>query len=62
MLEREKLHLYAITDRHWLNGRTLESQVREVLEGGATMLQLREKALSPEAFLAEAHGIKAVCD
>ena len=36
--------------------------LRRVLEGGATMLQLREKALSPEAFLAEAHGIKAVCD
>jgi len=55
------LHLYAITDRHWLNGRTLESQVREVLSGGATMLQLREKSLDPAAFLSEARVIQGVC-
>ncbi len=56
------LHLYAVTDRHWLHGRTLESQVREVLAGGTTILQLREKCVSDEDFLAEARVIKAVCD
>ena len=61
-MDRRKLHLYAITDRHWLNGRTLESQVREVLLGGVTMLQLREKTLSETEFLAEANTIKCVCD
>ncbi|MBR4519257.1 MAG: thiamine phosphate synthase [Victivallales bacterium] len=53
--------LYAITDRHWLNGRTLASQVREVLEGGATMVQLREKTLGDEEFLAEAREIQRLC-
>lgn len=61
-MDRRKLHLYAITDRHWLNGRTLESQVREVLLGGVTMLQLREKTLAETEFLAEANTIKCVCD
>ena len=61
-MDRRKLHLYAITDRHWLNGRTLESQVREVLEGGVTILQLREKELPEADFLAEARVIKDLCD
>ncbi|MBO4619213.1 MAG: thiamine phosphate synthase [Victivallales bacterium] len=61
-MDANSLHLYAITDRHWLNGRTLASQVREVLEGGATMVQLREKSLSDAEFLAEAREIKGVCD
>ena len=56
------LHLYAVTDRQWLHGRTLESQVREVLSGGVTILQLREKHLSDTEFLAEARSIKGVCD
>lgn len=56
------LQLYAVTDRHWLNGRTLESQVREVLAGGTTILQLREKNISDEEFLAEAKVIQKTCD
>ena len=40
---KENLLLYAVTDRHWLNGRTLKEVVLESLEGGVTMLQLREK-------------------
>lgn len=55
------LHLYAVTDRQWLHGRTLESQVREVLEGGTTILQLREKCLSDDAFLDEAKEIQKTC-
>ncbi len=50
--------LYAVTDRSWLNGATLESTVEKVLEAGVTFLQLREKDLSDEAFLAEAKKIK----
>ncbi|MBR4125291.1 MAG: thiamine phosphate synthase [Victivallales bacterium] len=61
-MDANSLHLYAITDRHWLNGRTLASQVREVLEGGATIVQLREKSLDDVEFLAEAREIKGVCD
>lgn len=61
-MDANSLHLYAITDRHWLNGRTLASQVREVLEGGATIVQLREKSLDDVEFLAEAREIQGVCD
>ena len=46
----EELLLYAVTDRHWLNGATLISQVEAALKGGATFIQLREKNLDDEAF------------
>ena len=55
------LLLYAVTDRYWLNGRTLTDVVRESLEGGVTMLQLREKTLEEPAFLAEAKELQALC-
>ncbi len=55
------LLLYAVTDRHWLNNRTLTDVVRESLEGGVTMLQLREKTLAEPAFLAEAKELQALC-
>ena len=58
--ERDLL-LYAVTDRTWLEGRTLASQVAEALEGGATMIQLREKHLDHDAFLAEAREIQSLC-
>ena len=38
---REQMLLYAVTDRHWLNGQTLYEQVEEALKGGATFIQLR---------------------
>ena len=37
---REQMLLYAVTDRHWLNGQTLYEQVEEALKGGATFIQL----------------------
>ena len=53
-VKKESLLLYAVTDRYWLNGRTLASVVEEALEGGATFLQLREKNLDGGHFLEEA--------
>ena len=55
------LRLYAVTDRSWLGTKTLAQQVEEAILGGATMVQLREKELDDEAFLAEAAALKAVC-
>ena len=55
------LSLYAVTDRAWLNGRSLEQVVEEAIQGGATFLQLREKALETEVFLEEATVLKALC-
>ena len=60
-VSRESLLLYAVTDRSWLNGRTLRSQVEEALDGGATFLQLREKNLDDAHFLEEARELRALC-
>ena len=38
----EDMLLYAVTDRAWLKGETLESQVEKALKGGATFVQLVE--------------------
>lgn len=54
----EKLLLYAITDRSWLNGRTLYACTEEALKGGATCLQLREKDLDGTTFQKEALALK----
>ena len=53
-MQKEDLLLYAVTDRHWLNGETLYSQVEKTLEGGTTFVQLREKELDEAHFLEEA--------
>lgn len=55
------LRLYAVTDRSWLGSQTLYEQVEQALWGGATCVQLREKGLNPEAFLAEAKELKGLC-
>lgn len=60
-LKREDVLLYAITDRTWLNGRRLYDQVKETLEGGATIIQIREKDLDDESFIKEALEIKSLC-
>lgn len=61
----ESLLLYAVTDRHWLkksNGiQTLEEQVEEAIEGGATFIQLREKNADEKEFLDLAFKVQAVC-
>ena len=59
--DRKNLQLYAITDSHWLNGRTLYSVVKESLDGGVTFLQLREKELDEEHFLEEARELQKLC-
>lgn len=59
--DKKDLLLYAVTDRHWLNGETLYSQVEKVLKGGATFIQLREKNLDEDTFLQEAIEIQKLC-
>ena len=58
---KEDMRLYAITDRHWLNGESLYQQVEKALRGGVTFLQLREKNLDEELFMKEAGEIKELC-
>ena len=59
--DKKDLLLYAVTDRSWLKEQTLCKQVEEALMGGATFVQLREKELDDEAFLAEAIEIQKLC-
>lgn len=60
--ELEKaMTLYAVTDRSWLEGKSLATAVEEALKGGVTFLQLREKDLPKEEFLKLALEIKDVC-
>ncbi len=57
---RESMRLYAITDRSWLGSKSLARQVEEVLQNGATFLQIREKELSDADFLAETKLLKEI--
>lgn len=59
--DKKDLLLYAVTDRHWLNGAALEDHVERALKGGATFVQLREKILGHDAFLAEALRLRELC-
>ena len=59
--DAKMLTLYAVTDRSWLHGRTLAEVVEEVILGGATMVQLREKDKTRDEILASAREIAPVC-
>lgn len=59
--DKKDLLLYAVTDRHWLKGRSLRQVVEESLDGGVTMVQLREKQLEEGAFLEEAKELQVLC-
>ena len=58
----ETMKLYLVTDRTWLNGKSLANQVEETLKAGATFVQLREKDMPYEKFLEEAREIKKLTD
>lgn len=59
--DKKQLLLYAVTDRRWLHGSSLQDQVEAALRGGATMIQLREKELDHETFKQEALTLKKLC-
>lgn len=60
--DKKMMRLYAVTDRSWLGDRELYQQVEEALEGGATCIQIREKDMPKEDFLAEAIKIRELCN
>lgn len=59
--DKKDLLLYAVTDRHWLDGKKLADVVKESLDGGVTFVQLREKTLEDDKFLEEARELKELC-
>ncbi|MCC8121470.1 MAG: thiamine phosphate synthase, partial [Oscillospiraceae bacterium] len=60
-LRREDLLLYAITDRSWTGEETLLQQLEQALQGGVSMVQLREKGLEEDAFVAQAVQGRQLC-
>ena len=59
---RASMLLYAVTDRRWLKqGQSLTAVCRDVLDSGATFLQIREKDLDRAAFEREAGELKELC-
>lgn len=57
----DTLTLYAITDRTWLNGRSLADDVEKAILGGATIIQIREKNISDDEYIKRASEILPVC-
>lgn len=56
------MRLYAVTDRTWAADEdALMAQIEAAVDGGATVVQLREKHLGEAAFLAEAERFVALC-
>lgn len=62
MIRPENLLLYAVTDRSWTGEKTLLEQIELALEGGITLLQLREKNLGFDEFVSEAKAVKRLCE
>ena len=58
----DNLLLYAVTDSRWCTDESLEEKVKKALDGGATLVQLREKNLPDDEFLKLAERIKKVTD
>ncbi len=62
VFDKDSMLLYAVTDRQWLNGGTLEGAVEQALEAGVTFLQLREKNMTHEELVKEGRRIKKLAD
>ena len=60
-LNKEDLLLYGVTDSKYLKGRKMSELVEEAILGGVTMIQLREKEMTHEAFKQEALDVQSVC-
>lgn len=61
-IEGVKLRLYAVTDRAWAADEdALMDQIAAAIDGGAGIVQLREKHLDHDAFLKEAQRFVALC-
>ena len=61
-IEGKQLRLYAVTDRAWAADEdALMDQIAAAIDGGAGIVQLREKHLDHDAFLKEAKRFVALC-
>ena len=60
-LSKDDLLLYAITDSSSLDKKVFFEKIEEALQGGVTILQLREKELDEDSFTDEAIEVKSLC-
>ena len=61
-MKPEQMRLYAVTDRAWAADEdALLAQVEAAIDGGASIVQLREKHLDSESFFKEAERFVALC-
>ena len=60
-MKRDDLRLYAVTDRAWLGGRTLEECTEAAIKGGATFVQLREKNMTTDQMAESGNKLKEIC-
>lgn len=58
---REAMKLYAVTDRAWLYGRSLQDCVRDAIAGGVTFVQLREKDAPRYETIPLARDLQRIC-
>ncbi len=65
LLRRDKTNrirgLYVIIDGDWLHGRSHADVTRKAIEGGASVIQLREKTMTKKHLLPLARELKAIC-
>ncbi len=61
-MDRRQLGLYLVTDSTLAQGRSLEDIVIEAVQGGVTMVQLREKHLDTRAFIEMALRLKTALE
>ena len=61
-LTHQQMRLYAVTDRAWAADEdAFFAQIEAAIDGGAGIVQLREKHLDHDAFLKEAKRFVALC-
>lgn len=60
MFDANSLRLCLVTDRELAKGRVLVDVVAAAVQGGVTMVQLREKNAPTRAFLEDARALKAL--
>jgi thiamine-phosphate pyrophosphorylase len=54
--------LYLVTDRSFLNNKSIKDAVEEAIKGGVTMVQVREKDVSSREFYKVALEVKQITD
>lgn len=58
---RHSMLLYGVTDRQWLEGRSLADMVQAAIAGGTTFIQLREKHASRDEVAELARELLPIC-